>query len=174
MRLKPVPEPPRSPSTVGEVQSALPLVPGSEEDCCARVVRRTDVDDPDVARDWITFLRALELVDRHDAGYARRRTDPERSAMAAAFRDRVFGAREVLDALAAAEGSLAPEDVLDRIEEAVPEWERGRHRDWRAEWTARVERLLSWAVLFGLADRGDGGYRRRKTESDGDQSEDDG
>lgn len=159
MRLKPVPEPPTAIGRVETVQSALPLVPGSEDDCCARIVRRTDVASRDEAKRWITFLRALDLAAEHDSGYARERTDPDRAAMATAFREGVFGASEVLAALAAAADPLDAPEVLDRIEDVVPRWERNRGRDWRRDWTDRVGRLLDWAVLFGLAERTDAGYR---------------
>ncbi len=159
MRLKPVPEPPADLDAVADVQRALPLVPSSEDDCCARVVRRTSVAARDEANRWITFLRALELAAEHESGYTRERTDPDRAALAAAFREGVFGAREVLDALAAADEPLGPDAVLERVEGIVPRWERSKRRDWREEWTDRVERLLDWAVLLGLAERTDDGYR---------------
>ncbi|PSQ51766.1 hypothetical protein BRD20_09585 [Halobacteriales archaeon SW_8_65_20] len=37
--------------------------------------------------------------------------------------------------------------------------ERARTDDWESTWTRRVERLLGWAVLFGLAERVETGYR---------------
>ncbi len=167
MRLKPVPEPPTDLSTVADVHSALPLVPGSEDDCCARVVRRTDVAARDEAKRWITFLRALGLATEHDSGYARERTDPDRAAMATAFRERVFAAREVLDALAAADEPLDAPTVLARVEAVVPRWERSKRQDWREDWTNRVERLLGWAVRLGLAERTDAGYRAIEDAGDG-------
>jgi hypothetical protein len=159
MRLKPVPPAPESLATVGEMQAALPLVPGSEDDCCARLLRRTALHARDDARTWITFLRALELVDEHDGGYTRRRVDPEPGALANAFERRVFSARELLDALASAEEPLSPTAAFERIEGIVPRWERNKRRTWREDWRERVRRLLDWTVLLGLAEETPDGYR---------------
>lgn len=168
MRLKPVPPAPESLATVGEMQDALPLVPGSEDDCCARLMRRTALDARDDARTWITFLRALELADEHDGGYARRRVDPDPDALADAFERRVFGARELLDALDAAGEPLSPVAAFERIEEIVPRWERDKRRTWREDWHDRVRRLLDWAVLLELAEETPDGYRAVEDEGIGD------
>jgi hypothetical protein len=159
MRLKSVPEPPASLSFVGDAQRAVPLVPGSEDDCCARLMRQTGVEPRDEARRWLTFLRALELVAEHDAGFARERVDPEQVALRDAFERRVFAAREVLDALRAADEPLDAEAVFEQVVDVVPQWERNKRPTWREDWQDRVDRLLGWAVLLGLAERVDGGYR---------------
>jgi hypothetical protein len=151
--------PPRSRGFVGEAQRALPLVPGSENDCCARLVDRTDLAARDEAREWITFLRALGLAERTESGYRRLRRDPAFEALAAAFRERVFGAAAVLSVLDAADGPLGVEAVYVRFREAVPNWERHRRADWDEEWRERVERLLGWAVVFDLAEHVDDAYR---------------
>jgi hypothetical protein len=157
MRFKLVPEPPDATARLAEAQRAVPLVPGTEDDCCARLVRRLDVPSRDVARTWLTFLRALELVEERDAGFVRRAQDPTTDHLRRAFVDRVYGAREVLDVL----GS-EPQDadaVFERFEERVPEWEHYKDpAGWRETWRERVGRLLEWAVLLGLADRRQGGY----------------
>lgn len=132
-----------------EARRGVPLVPAGETDCCARVGDRLDCSRQE-ARRWLTFLRALGLARESDTGFVRTDTDANPETLTAAFRGRVFGAREVLDALD--DGPLDAATVADRTFDAVPEWERDRRPDPRAEWGERVERLLGWAVLFGLAE----------------------
>ena len=158
MKFKIVPAP-RSRGFVGEAQQALPLVPGSENDCCARLVDRTDLDARDEAREWITFLRALGLAEETGSGYRRLRRDPAPDDLAAAFRERIFGAEAVLAVLDAADEPLDAEAVYERFREEVPNWERYRRADWDEEWRERVDRLLGWTVVFDLAERVDGAYR---------------
>jgi len=167
VRYKVVPEP-RSLESLASVRRAIPLVPDSVDDCCARVQSETVVDARDDARDWISFAEALELVERTDRGYRRVRetgtvTDDgslDPAALAGPFRENVFGAREVLDAVGTADGSTTVADVFDRVRDRVPEWERNRDPDWEATWRERVRRLLEWGVLFGLVEPSDDGYRR--------------
>jgi hypothetical protein len=155
VRFKPVPEPPASLARLSDARRAVPLVPGTEADCCARLVDRLAVARED-ARAWLTFMRALELVERTDAGFLRTDRDPEGEAVRTAFRERVFGAREVLDALGDGEPTGA-EAAFEAVAATVPDWERARRGDWRAFWRERTDRLLGWAVLLGLARRhGDG------------------
>ncbi|WP_049898974.1 hypothetical protein [Halococcus agarilyticus] len=158
MKFKIVPEP-RDAAFVAEAQRALPLVPGSENDCCARLVERTDLAAREVAREWITFLRALGLAEETESGYRRLRRDPASDDLAAAFREHVFGADAVLGVLDTADEPLGVEAVYERFREEVPNWERYRRADWDEEWRKRVERLLDWAVVFDLAERVDGAYR---------------
>jgi len=164
MRLKPVPEPPASLDAVEEVRSALPLVPGSEDDCCARLLRRTHVEARDEARTWITFLQALELAAEHEGGFARTREDVADDELPERFLAGVFAAREVCAALDGEPRS--PAAFLDAIEDVVPRWERSRYDDWRADWTERVRRLLAWAVLLGLAERADAEGERYRSIDD--------
>lgn len=159
MRLKPVPEPPASLDAVEEVRSALPLVPSSEDDCCARVLRRTHVEARDEARTWITFLQALELAAEHESGFARTREDVPEAALPERFLAGVFAARELLAALEDADEPRSPTAALDDIDDVVPRWERSRYDDWRADWTERVRRLLEWAVRLDLAAREGDRYR---------------
>ncbi|WP_458205812.1 hypothetical protein [Haladaptatus sp. NG-SE-30] len=160
MKFKLVPEAPDAIAFLADAQRAVPLVPGTEDDCCTRLMRRLDLPSRDVARTWLTFLRALELAEETRSGFVRIRRDPERDELAEAFETRVYGATTVLDLLSEHE-SLSEEDVFDHFRDEIPTWER--HKDpSRVEdvWRERVGNLLDWAVLFGLAERTDGAYRR--------------
>jgi len=157
MRYKVAPEP-RDLDFLADAQRAVPLVPETVDDCCARLVDRTDVSSRDAAREYLTFLEALELVAETPRGYERERADPEQTALADAFERRVFGASELLGSVRAA-GSLTVDEAFDRLREHVPRWERERHADWEREWRERTERLLEWAVVFGLATRDTDRYR---------------
>jgi hypothetical protein len=155
MRYKVVPEP-RSVAFLREVQQALPLVPGSVEDCCTRIRDRTDLQSRDAAREYLTFAQALELAVEGDRGFYRSREEPGESALAQRFEARVFGARELLDVLAA--GPQTEDGCFDALRETVPQWERDRHADWEGEWRERTERLLEWAVVFELVETVTGRY----------------
>ena len=158
MRYKTAPEP-RSVSFLREVQSALPLVPGSAEDCCARIRDRTDLRSRDEAREYLTFARALGLATEGDRGYVRVRDGPSDSELGARFRKNVFGAREILQTLRDGDSTVA--ECFGGVRDQVPRWERERHTDWEAEWQERTGRLLGWGVEFGLVSRHDDRYRLR-------------
>jgi hypothetical protein len=159
VRFKPVPRPPESLSAVAAAQRAVPLVPHVEDDCCGRLLRRRDLQDRDAARTWLAFLRALDLVEETDDGYRRLGTDPTPERLREGFRERVFGAREAIDVLSAADRPLDGETVFERMRDRIPTWERHRNPDWERRWRDRVESILAWLVLLELADRVDGGYR---------------
>lgn len=164
MRFKPLPPTPpaglANVDALAEVRDALPPVPRSEDDCSGRLVDRISwIDDRDVASEWIVLLRALEFVERSDAGYARLRGDLDPETIAGRFSEHVVGAEAAIDALGARPRSA--ESVFEAIrDEAVPEWERLRRDTWREVWRAHTERLLDWATLLGLAEQRDGGYVR--------------
>lgn len=158
MRYKVVPPAPADLSTLAEARRAVPLVPGTVEDCCTRIRDRVGLPARDDAREWLTFMQALDLAAETDRGF-RRRDDREREALARAFRERVFGAREVLDHLADAPGPVEADSAFEAVRDEVPAWERSRAPDWEDTWRERVGHLLEWAVLLGLAERADGGYR---------------
>lgn len=166
MRYKTIPEP-RSVEFLFAARDAVPLVPGSVEDCCTRIRDTTALASRDAAREVLTFLQALELVAETERGFHRRREERDRTDLADSFRDRVFGVRETLDALSEADGALEPDDAFEAVRPAVPTWERARHTDWESEWNERVERLLAWAVTFGIveATEGEDGTRYRLDES---------
>lgn len=156
MRYKVVPEP-RGLETLRAARAAVPLVPNSVEDCCTRVVDRTDVFARDEAREWMTFMQALELVEETPRGFRRTRDDRDVPALADAFERRVFGAAELLDAMEARE-AVTVDDAFQLLRAAVPGWERSRHADWKAEWRERVRRLLEWSVTFGLVRNESGSF----------------
>lgn len=159
MRYKVAP-PPRSLDFLERARGAIPLVPGDEADCCRAIQRETDVGDRETAQAYLVFLRALGLVAESDRGYYRTRTEPARPELAAAFRENVFAAAELLDALDDGETRTGAA-VFERVRDAFPRWERERHADWERVWRARVDNLLGWAVVFGLAARTDDGYEAR-------------
>jgi len=161
VRFKHVPEAPDSLDFVADAQRAVPLVPGTEDDCCARLMRRLDFPSRDVSRTWLTFLRALGLARETESGsFVRESAEPTPEQIRQAFRERVYGAREVLDTLDADE-SKSIDEVFAAFEDRVPVWETHRAAgDWRDIWRERVERILAWAVLLGLADERDDGYVR--------------
>lgn len=158
MKFKVVPEP-RSTEFVRDAKRALPLVPGSETDCCARLLDRTDLTARDDAREWVTFLRALGLVEETSSGFRRVRREFTTADLADAFRERVFGTDAVLAVIEAADEPLGPEVIYERFRHRVPNWERHRRTDWEDDWRERVRRLLGWLVVFDLADQTDDGYR---------------
>ncbi len=158
MQRKPVPPAPASLTRLREVCDAVPLVPEPEDDCCRRLVERADVHDRGEASAWLVFLTALGAVEETDLGYARSRDEPDRAALAADFRENVVLVPEVLDALG--DDPQPADEIFSRVRERVPRWERTKRQDWESFWTERVQRRLDWAVLLGLAERADGGYRR--------------
>ena len=156
MRYKVVPEPTDWELLI-EVGEALPLVPGSVEDCCTRIRDRTALASRDEAREWLTFAQAVGLAVETDRGFHRARETPDEDDLRAAFRSNVFGAREVLDALAAGE-PLTTTAAFEAVRDIVPRWERSRHADWESEWQDRTARVLAWSREFGLAERTAEGY----------------
>lgn len=156
MKFKIVP-PARGLETLRAVHRSVPIVPDSVDDCCVRVCQRTAVPGRDEAREWLTFCRALGLVEATDAGYRRIREDPELAALGEAFRTRIYGADAVLTVVTGAEHPVPVERVGEAV--AVPAWERHHHQDAETVWSERVARPLEWAVAFELLDRVDGGYR---------------
>lgn len=170
-RFKLVPDAPACLDDVEEAQRAVPLVPGTEDDCCARLMRRLDFPSRDVARTWLTFLRALDLAEETASGFVRRQREPTPEHLRAALLDRVYGAREVLDTLGP--DPVDADTAFERFEERVPEWEQYKDPSgWRETWRERVGFLLDWLVLVDLATRRAGGYALGEaagsTDDDGD------
>jgi hypothetical protein len=158
VKFKLVPPAPADLAFVADAQRAVPLVPGSEDDCCARLMRRLDLPSRDVARTWLTFLRALELAEENPSGFRRLRVDPTPEHLRDAFQRRVFGAEAVVATLDAADGPCTVDEVFEAFEERVPVWEHHKNpHKWNAIWSERVGDILEWLVLLGVAEhRGDG------------------
>lgn len=155
MRYKPVPEP-RDVAFLRAARDAVGIVPGSEEDCCSRVTLETAVTSRDCAREVITFLQALGLIEERDGRFRATREEADRETLAARFREQVYLAEECLAALGS--GDVTPQTVAESID-GPPAWERARGTDPEGEQVERVERLLGWAAALGLAEREDGRYR---------------
>ncbi|MFC6787806.1 hypothetical protein [Halobaculum halobium] len=167
MKFKLVPAAPDTVAFVADAQAAVPLVPGSEDDCCARLLHRLGFRSRDVARTWLTFLRALGLAAETDEGFKRVRADPTPAYVREQFLSGVYGASDVADALLASESDDGATGDADgtTVDEAfaafvdrVPQWERYRTDDWESVWRERVERHLAWFALLDLATRRDGRY----------------
>lgn len=160
MRAKRVPPAPAS--AAGErlrtARAALARVPDPEADCCARVSEAIDVDRR-TARDWLTLLRALGLVERTAGEYRRTEAEVDDAALRERFVAEVYGAREVVAALDGPGGARRPAAaVVDAVPQ--PTWERHRHAEPAAAWTRHVERLLDWLAALGAVERSEEGYRR--------------
>jgi hypothetical protein len=159
VKFKVLPEPVADVERVAAFQRAVPLVPDEEVSCCVRLMSRTSVASQDRAKEWLTFLRALRLVEVEDGRYRRVQRKPDVETLQEAFLERVYLAEDVLAVLKAADGPLDHGAVFERVADRLPAWERQRHADPEAVWRERVSRLLKWAVAFGLATRADGeGY----------------
>jgi hypothetical protein len=157
MRYKVVPTP-ADRTLLTDVHEALPLVPGSVEDCCTRIRDRTSVPSRDAAREWLTFATALGLAAETERGYHRVREPPENDRLVENFRENVFGVEEVLAALGETDTPLEDSAVFESVRDIVPRWERNRYADWEGEWTDRTGLLLSWCEAFELCTHSDGGY----------------
>ena len=162
MQFKLVPEPPESLDFVAEAQRAVPLVPGSEDDCCARLLDRTDLPSRDSARTWLTFLRALGLAEETSSGFARVRRDPDPEYLGEQFRENVFGVPALLETLSEAAEPLSADEAFAEFRDEVPTWEHHKNpNSWEEIWGERVEYLLDWAALLGLAEAVDETYVAR-------------
>lgn len=165
MRRKPLPPPPADLATLREAHAAVPLVPGTEADCCARIEGRLDLASRDTAATWLDFLRGLGLAEAGPSGFSRVRGEPDAPGLAEAFLTGVLGAREARQELARATEPLDAEAVAARTRDLVTPWERQRHGpDWEAVWEERTADLLDWLVLLDLAERTDEGYRVGETD----------
>ncbi|MFC4249486.1 hypothetical protein ACFOZ7_21565 [Natribaculum luteum] len=164
MQFKLVPEAPEDLESVAAVQQAVPLIPANEDDCCARIMRRTEIAPRDEARTWLTFLRALGLAEEGSSGFTRTQRDPDPEDLRRTVREQIYGVEDVLETLEAADGPLAADEVYERFREKIPQYEQYRYGDRVDEiWRERVERILEWAVVLDLAERSESGYRRERT-----------
>lgn len=156
MRVKAVPAPPESIEEFEAIRKAVPLVPEPEASCCDRLGSRTEISSEE-ARDWLTFLRGMELVREGPTGFYRTREEP--ADMGEALLSGVYGAREVDEILRESDGALTANEIFERFD-AIPCWERFHHRDPEAVWRERIGRLVEWLVLLGRAERVGEGYTR--------------
>ena len=153
MRLKPVPEPPGELARVRELQRAVPLVPGSEDDCCARLRDRCDLPNRQVANDWLAFLRALGLAAETSRGFERTEAEPTLERVREGLREGVLFASEALDLLreASPDDPVTADMLFETTRESVPRHDRARDPDWESTWCDRADRLLRWLALVDLA-----------------------
>jgi len=159
MQFKLVPPVPDSLDDLDVARRAVPLVPASEDDCTERLLRRLDLPSRDVARTWLTFLRALGLAAETDRGFRRTEVEPTPDRLRRRLLDRVFLARPVRDAVAAADAPMAAAAAFDAVRDRVPPWERHKNpRTWESVWRDRVADLLGWLALVDVVDRREAGY----------------
>jgi hypothetical protein len=158
VKFKVLPAPVESVEAVVDMQAAVPLVPDEETSCCTRLMQRTDVSAQDRAKEWLTFLRALRLVEEDGGKYHRLQRETDSDALRQAFLERIYLAEDVTELLKAADEPLDLDAVFERLTDRLPQWEQLRHTDPEAVWRERVYRILEWAVTFGFAERADGGY----------------
>ncbi|MFC5135191.1 MULTISPECIES: hypothetical protein [Haloferacaceae] len=153
MRLKPVPEPPAALAEIAEFQRAVPLVPGSTDDCCARLRDRRDLPNRQRANDWLAFLRTLGLVRETPRGFVRTDADPTPERVREGLRDGVLFVPEALSLLRSATPAepVTADTLFEATRESVPRHDRARDADWERTWRDRADRLLRWLALVALA-----------------------
>ena len=157
MRFKLIPAAPDAPDRVRTAQRAVPLVPDSEDDCCARLMRRCGFRSRDVARTWLTFLRALELVEETPSGFKRLDREPTVEHLRDALVRRSYLASPLLEALG--ETPLTDEAAFAVVRDRVPPWEHQKEPTrWADIWAERATNTLDWLSLLGLAKRTPAGY----------------
>jgi len=154
VRLKPVPDPPAAVDDLRELQRAVPLVPGSTDDCCARLRDRCGLPDRQTANDWLAFLRALGLVSETPRGFVRSDAEPTPELVREGLRSGVLLVPEALAALRTATPTdpLTPDALFQATRESVPRHDRARDPNWEATWRERADRLLRWLALVDLAE----------------------
>lgn len=163
MRFKWVVEPPATLDAVADAQRAIPLVPAREADCLRRLVDRTDetvIDDREDAREWLTFLRAIGLVERTAGGYRRERIELSVGELVGRLHDGIYGARELYDRLEAADEPLSVDDLAETVD--LPTWERHHHTDPEQVRRQRLGRLAEWFVLCGMTEQTADSYFAQK------------
>ena len=154
MRLKPVPDPPTEIDALDDFRRAVPLVPGSEDDCCARLRDRRNLPNRQVANDWLAFLRALGLARETARGFVRADAEATPELVREGLREGVLLVPEALALLrdASAEEPVTPASLFAATRESVPRHDRARDPNWEASWRDRADRLLRWLSLVDLAE----------------------
>lgn len=171
MQFKPIPEPPHDLESVESILEAVPDTVGAVDDCCAHLVEETRLETRADAETWLTFVRALELASEEQAGYRRVEgaiasvSDTQLSphSLQRSFRERVYGADSVLEALVNADEPQRVEAVFEDVRGEIPALERTQNSDdLESHWLERTRRLLEWAQLLDLVQRtADGRYLDR-------------
>ncbi|WP_066417924.1 hypothetical protein [Halorubrum aethiopicum] len=161
MRIKPVPEPPADLAELAAFQRAVPLVPGSTDDCCARLRDRRDLPNRQRANDWLAFLRTLGLARETPRGFVRADAEPTPESVRSGLREGVLFVPEALSLLRAATPAepVTAETLFSATRGSVPRHDRARDAEWERSWRDRADRLLRWLALVDLAapiDRADG------------------
>ncbi|MFB6253504.1 MAG: hypothetical protein ABEI06_02725 [Halobacteriaceae archaeon] len=152
MKFKPIPQPPDQISTLKEAQQSIPMVPSTETNCCSRLVSVLNLSEKDVARTWLTFLRALKLVQKSNTGYTRTTHSPLSDSTRWAFITRVIGVQKMLAILWRVQDPVREEQLFSEWVDIVPEWERQKSAHWQQTWRQRLRRIVRWATLFDLID----------------------
>ena len=159
VRFKMVPAPPedRPLERLRDAWRTIPIVPADEDDCCERLMQRVGFASRDVSRAWLTFLRALGVVERTGSGFKRVGEAPAAERLREAFLDRILLSHEVLWAASKCGSGAAlatPKAVFDRIRSDVPTYERYKNPDsWESIWRERTGHVLEWLVAFDLLER---------------------
>lgn len=163
IQFKMVPKPPSSRrlARLRDAWQALPIVPADEDDCCERLIRRVGFPSRDVSRTWLTFLRALGVVERTASGFTRIGTEPTAERLRDGFLDRILLARETLRVVARRDtdhetrsGPTTVETAFERLRSDVPTYERYKNPDsWESIWRERTEYVLEWLVALALLER---------------------
>ncbi|GAB6879903.1 hypothetical protein JCM17823_21770 [Halorubrum gandharaense] len=154
MRIKPVPEPPDDLDALREVRRAVPLIPGSTDDCCARLRNRLDLPSRQAANDWLAFLRAIGLAEETPRGFVRGGGEVTAERVREGLLSGVLLAPETHDLLSAAtpEDPMTADDLFTATRESVPRHDRARDANWEETWRDRADRLLRWFMLVDLAE----------------------
>lgn len=159
VRFKMVPDPceDRPLERLRDAWRTIPIVPADEDDCCERLMRRVGFASRDVSRTWLTFLRALGVVERTGSGFKRAGEEPAVERLREAFLERILLARETLRAASDREAETdraTVEAVFDRLRSEVPTYERYKNPDsWESIWRERTGHVLEWLVAFDLLER---------------------
>lgn len=156
MKRKPVPPAPESLDSLAAHRRALPLVPGSEDDCCARLMERAGAPDRSTAGEWLEFLCAIGLARETETGFVKTRNDLDTAALASNFLDGIVLTDDIVTTLD--DTPQTAESVYESVADGVPRWERQKRDDWQDVWRDHVERRLDWAVLLDLAEETPDGY----------------
>lgn len=140
------------------VARELPADPTATEDCCGWLVDHGAVADVDRAREWLPFLYALDLAAETDDGYHRVTDEPTDAELRKSFRNRIYGADDLVAALAADDEPRAREDIERELARAIPA-DRFQRGDRGFDRETYVTRLVGWADRLGALESTGDGFR---------------